>query len=437
MIIFLVILTTSLRCISLGDPYLGNFASYQCYSASIARHYVRENFSDIFNPKIDILVNGKPGLHMQYFPISSLVAALGQKFIGGSLEVWGRLQAILFSSLALLCIYGIARRLFTESIALTSALLWSVLPVSVIYGQSFMPEMAGLSFAVLSIWLALRQKCLLSALFAGIAIMTRMNTIYVLVPLLMLIPWRKWAYLAWGSLIPILWYGHTITQAKYNASVSHFWMLQGANQSFGPDFLLALGKYLVTVDFTPLGFILLFFGLKGLPKWIYGWGISVLVILCLMPQKVIDHNFYTLHLLPVGCMAIAKNFNSWKIPALILLSVIWWWNPVTKIDPGNKYVLEAARLVQEQVPKDDKIIASSGSSPCLLYYCDREGWDFMIKRPEEVPYVQKFRWRFEKNIDELLQAYKDAEKWKEQLKSEGAKWFTWAEQGGYGFVEMK
>src|SRR3989338_10434348 len=81
-----------------NKPLLGHFSSYQTVLAMIARNFIGHHFSNLLLPESSLLINGKHALHMIYYPFPSLLAALGAKFIGGGIDLWGRLQAVLFTA---------------------------------------------------------------------------------------------------------------------------------------------------------------------------------------------------------------------------------------------------------------------------------------------------------------------------------------------------
>jgi len=133
--------------VGIQRPFMGHYASYQgTVMASMARNMVRENFSNIFLPKTDVILQGQKSLHLNQYPFPSLLVAGAVKFVGGSYEFWGRFQAILFNLFSILLPFFIAQRLFGRAAALTSAIIFALSPLTVVYGQSFMSEPSSLFF---------------------------------------------------------------------------------------------------------------------------------------------------------------------------------------------------------------------------------------------------------------------------------------------------
>ncbi len=138
--IFLVIVVLSIQMAAIERPYLGHFSSYQLVMASMARNMVREDFTDLLLPKVDMLLNGKKALHLNQYPFPSVLAALGVRNFGGSFEFWGRVQAIFLNLLSALFLALIALRLFDKRTGLTAFFIYLLSPFTLIYGQCFMSE---------------------------------------------------------------------------------------------------------------------------------------------------------------------------------------------------------------------------------------------------------------------------------------------------------
>ncbi len=92
-------------------PLFGHFSSYQVLMGMMAKFMVWENFSHLLYPKLFYVLDGSPSLHLVNYPIASLLAALGHRLLGGSIDLWGRLQAVLSTQAATLLLYAAVRRL--------------------------------------------------------------------------------------------------------------------------------------------------------------------------------------------------------------------------------------------------------------------------------------------------------------------------------------
>ncbi len=465
-LIGILLLAAGLRAAALGQPYLGNFSSYQLISASMTRFMLREHFSGLLLPHVDFLIEGQPGLHLHYFPVASLIAALMSWALPLALEITGRLQAMFFSLGTVVLLYAIGTRLSDRRFGLIAALAYAVSPISVIYGQSFMNEAAGVFFVTLSLYAFLcspGQKkgfwILLGIVAAGLSLITRLNSFYVFLPMLFLWIYRdgdfrvrrifSWiALCAAACLLPLLWYGHTygVPLTNTHVYICMFPQLgrQAPGQGLNAEFFITFAKTLATLDFTPIGLALLFCGLFLAPwriksnAWVLAWFFGVLLSFLMIPQKIVDHNFYTLHLIPPGCLLIAAALQwlrlkipkalFWAVCAAALIACVGFaYGPVVRtVLPENREVLDTAALARAMIPPEAKIVAARGSANSLLYYCDRRGWDFMTQPPRQIPYAWHFRWRFldASEKERRAKAILDPVAWLEHLREQGAEYFV-------------
>ncbi|MFH1052993.1 MAG: glycosyltransferase family 39 protein [Candidatus Woesearchaeota archaeon] len=118
-------------------------------------------------------------------PIFHITAAGFYKVFGvfGIGELGMNLVSAIFGSLSLLLIYLIARKLFDEKIAFISLVFLSFIPIHLYYSALAHTEATLTFFVLLSIYLMLKNKVVASSIFAGIAILTKYNGLFV-VPVL-------------------------------------------------------------------------------------------------------------------------------------------------------------------------------------------------------------------------------------------------------------
>jgi len=134
----LVVLTIALRLPGITRPLLGNFATKNVVYGMIARNWA-EGRADLWRPTLDVLRGGQRSWHLVEFPVAAyLTGAIGR--LGGSLDVWGRLQAVAFSVGSVVLMFLFVHRRHGASAAGAAALAMALSPVSIIYGQSFMLE---------------------------------------------------------------------------------------------------------------------------------------------------------------------------------------------------------------------------------------------------------------------------------------------------------
>ncbi len=136
----IIFLSAAVKSILITAPYLGHFASYQVVLAMMADSFRENHFSNLLYPALFSMKAGKPALELIYYPWASLAAAAGQAVAGGSLEFWGRFQAIFFSSISVIPFFVIAKKFQGQGKALISSVLFVFAPMMLIYGRMFMNE---------------------------------------------------------------------------------------------------------------------------------------------------------------------------------------------------------------------------------------------------------------------------------------------------------
>jgi 4-amino-4-deoxy-L-arabinose transferase-like glycosyltransferase len=191
-IYFILFLACILRLYHIDFPVAGWHSWRQADTAAMARNFYENNFN-LFYPQIDWGGNTS-GVVESEFPIYSFaVAALYQIF--GFNDMWGRLLSVLFSLFTIYGLYLLIKKYISETVALWSAFIYAVIPLNIYYGRAFMPESAMLMCSVwgiyhFSLWLesSAKKYFVLSAVFITLAVLLKIPTLYIGLPLL---------YLAW------------------------------------------------------------------------------------------------------------------------------------------------------------------------------------------------------------------------------------------------
>jgi len=481
-IVLVLVFSALVRSLAITKPLLGNFSSYQTVWAMMARFMEREGFRDLLNVKVNVLVNGQPGLHLLSYPLASLVAALLHAIGGGSLDFWGRFQAVLFSVSSIPFFYLLMKHLWGERIARVSTFVFAFSPINVIYGQSFMNEACSIFFLLASLYLLIvgleserGGLLILSGWLMGIAILARLHMAHLYLPVgyLFFVRYgsrfplnRKFLIYFLSSLIlPLAWYGYAQTASLRYDHVYYDLSMQGnfvkrglTGHLFGSAFFQKSLDIVSRLNFTPLGlsfFMLGLFSSKAFPHrtFLYLWLASVLIYFVPLSDKVINENFFTLPLVPVGSVFVGMGFEaaregltrltsgpagkapaaSWVFFALafLLFSVRAFIHPLRSHPKGDENLLEVAQEVRQIVPPDKKLIAARGSAPDLLYYCDRNGWPFyMVQQKDFRPKYVVAKWDRLSPERRLAmdQARGEARLWLEFLRKEGADYFVASNQ---------
>ncbi|HEY6325859.1 MAG TPA: glycosyltransferase family 39 protein [Candidatus Cybelea sp.] len=159
-----VIIGLALRLHGIHNPLLDHPGWRQGDTAAIARNFARLQFY-ILRPQT--MYNGPPPnyveLELQIVPC--MAAALYQVF--GIHEIFGRLISVAFSVATVVSVGYFARWLFDDAIAgLLAAFFYAVVPGSVYYGRTFMPDAAMVFFLTAALYACARYLVEDERLFA-------------------------------------------------------------------------------------------------------------------------------------------------------------------------------------------------------------------------------------------------------------------------------
>jgi 4-amino-4-deoxy-L-arabinose transferase-like glycosyltransferase len=429
---------------------VGNFAQYQTGQGMMAHFFLLEGWHGWLYPKLYVLCNGKPSLVLLYYPVASAAAAIFQKVFGGSIGVWGRFQSVFFFSFAALFLFLLIRTLWNYRIAIISLIVFSLFPLTLIYGQSFQNEMAAVFFSTAFLYyyvLAVKRggwgyTLSASALFSAL-LLTRPNCAYLIIPALALLflkdftegrPFRHVVFqvftlFGFALILPVLWYWHIwcVSQTASNIYGTVFLQLS-SRASFLSSLILSPHYYKTIYDLmagivlTPLGFTMLILGLfvgrLDLRKsfLFYFWLFASLLPILLTPRKFIDHDFYWLHTLPPAALFIALAFNllvnalnahkkflvgfvSLFLVIAATISLRYSLHPAFQTSPQDARLLKMAEKVKFFTkPTVDRIVVQDTYN--LLYYADRLGW-VLPPLAETLPVSPYLHKNYGRNLDSI------------------------------------
>jgi hypothetical protein len=150
----IVVVGLALRLHGIHDPMLDHPGWRQGDTAAIARNFARLQFN-IMYPQT--MYNGAPPNYVELeLQIVPFIVATLYKVIGIH-EIFGRLVSVAFSLGTIVTIAYFARWLFASAIAgLVAAFVYAVLPGSIYYGRTFMPDAAMVFFLTASLYAAAR-----------------------------------------------------------------------------------------------------------------------------------------------------------------------------------------------------------------------------------------------------------------------------------------
>jgi hypothetical protein len=274
----------------------------------MARNFL-ENVYTFFYPRIDWGGNS-PGYVETEFPLYPFVVALTYA-VAGPADAIGRLVSIACSIVTIFALFSLVRRVLDERTALWSVGLYAFLPLNIFYGRAFMPESMMLMSSVTGIacfvsWVQERRMrhLLWSAVFVALAVLLKIPTLYLGIPLLylswvacgrrFLLEWRLWLFAACVLLPVALWYAHAHGIYLQSGLTFGIWMF-GTNKwgMIGPlltvkfyndvFFKSIAERHLTYAAFIPVAAGLFMQRTRPLERLFDWWLIGLLVYVALVP----------------------------------------------------------------------------------------------------------------------------------------------------------
>jgi 4-amino-4-deoxy-L-arabinose transferase-like glycosyltransferase len=416
-LLILLFIAVAIRLVNLNIPILEGTATRQIQTAMIAKNLYNNGFN-LFYPQVDFLGTG-PGYFVEEFPLLNFIAAVLYKLCGGVHEWIGRLISISFFAGSVIFLYNLTRRLFEERTALITIVIYSVSPLSLIYSRAFMPDFEMIFFFIgalyfMYLWsLGDKDKFFwLSAIFAMMAMLSKIQAFCICIPLLAMI-WqrqylsflfkaRSWAYLLIVLVPSILWYMHARhVHQIYSPTEDYVFQV---SYWFRPSLFIS-PKYLIKVFehgwmqmLTPVGFTLFLFGLflkdKSQQRIIlWAWLVGTVVYMIVFCTHMGDP-YYNLLFLPITSIFAARavvwiwqyasggiifsNNRFARIMGIVLLLILIgrYAAYAYTVPRGYRHIPVLAKTIKQMTDKNDLLITSLPDGHATHYYSERKGWSF-------------------------------------------------------------
>jgi hypothetical protein len=380
----------------------------QSDTAAVARNFLRFGI-DPLHPRYDDLSNiqsGKDnpqGWRMVEFPIYQVIGAAAKlSFPKIPLEVLLRLVTIAAVVGTTILLGLLVARFVDPFTGVLTSLLYAILPYSVYYGRTILPDPSMVFWAVFSLWLVSRGKStwwtVLAAIAGALALLSKPMAVFLLLPIGWLVL-RKYGWskrligelMLYGviSIIPLLLWRKWILQFPEGIPVST-WLLNGNGIRFkGAWFHWLFAVRLGDLILGFWGLILFGIGLVVSPSkkegWFFRWWIlGTLLYLIIFATGNVQHDYYQILIIPVVCIYAAKGLASLlrnNLAGIIVafLSVIAmlgfsWFTIRTYYWINRPEIVEAGKVADSILPKDAKVIAPYNGDTTFLYQTQRQGW---------------------------------------------------------------
>lgn len=386
-LILLFVFSVALRLWRIDAPVADWHSWRQSDTASVARNFLKFGF-DPLRPRFDDLSNipsgldNPRGMRMVEFPLYQLISAGLFKIFGGiSIETWLRLVTILVSSLT-----GLMLGLM---FGIPAALLYAILPYSIYYGRTILPDPFMVFWAVLAVYLLRipnNRYVILSAICASIALLVKPFAVFLLLPIPYLLV-KRFSFIrgfAYSiiSLLPLILWRKWIAQFPEGIP-AYTWLFNSNGIRFkGAWFHWLFAKRIGELILGYWGLIPLGLGIAKDKDWIARlWLAGALLYLIIVATGNVQHDYYQILLLPVITVYVAKGFVSlFRLSYLVSLITFFfmlafsWFTIRTYYWINHPEIVEAGRAADRLLPTDAKVIAPYNGDTTFLYQINRQGW---------------------------------------------------------------
>lgn len=430
---FLILISIKLRLYKVENPIADWHSWRQADTASVTRHFVKEKIN-LFQPIYDDLSNipsGKDnprGYRFVEFPVYNLLHTYVYKtlniFKSSTIEYSGRITSILLSCGTLIFIYLIASDLEGFGVGFVSALFFALMPFSIYYGRTILPESLLIFSGTASVclylkWISTEQKPInffylfFASFLAAIAFLIKPFVGIYFLPLFWYCLFSKkinskffgLATSLFIAIIPFVLWRWWMTRFPEGIPDSR-WLFNSNNIRFkGAFFYWIFAERIGKLFFGYWGLVFLFLGLvlkKPQTVFYLVWFFGSLFYLFLIATGNVTHDYYQVILLPLfSCLAGRGFFFLWseneKVYSLLarvfsivalLFSLAFSWYFVRDYFNVNRWeMVEAGKKAKEILPQNAKVIAPYGGDTSLLYQLERQGWPEVTSSIEDL--IQK------------------------------------------------
>ncbi len=414
----LILLSVVVRFIHIDATVIGWHSWRQADTAAMARNF-HDYGESVLYPRADW--GGGDYVETEFQAYTYLVAAIYN--VTGVHEAVGRVLSILFALAAIAGLYFLARRFYGESVALITATVYAVLPLTMYYGRAFMPESMMLSLIIWGFYYFDRWResaqwthAVAAWVLLTLAVLLKIPTLYIGLPLLFIASTYRgglpaalrsiWLWIFAAALVGVtaLWYSHAYSLFLQTGNTFGIWT--GSTNKWGAyDSLLTLKFYndilfksIAERHLTWPGMLLFIGGLfvrrDSRREWFAEWWLLAVIVYFLIVNKGNQvHEYYQLPFIPPAAMIIGRmlealrsnlsllaggmrrtmqGFAIFLIAALLLLSGMRY-SMLLKGENDNT-IIAFAEQARQIIPADAMVLDIGDGNPVMLYLLHRKGW---------------------------------------------------------------
>ncbi len=410
-----VIVTFFVRLQSISAPIADWHSWRQVDTSAVARNFLKYGI-DVTHPRYDDLSNiqsGKDnpeGWRMVEMPLYQATAVLALKVVPMvTVEMMLRLISIISVSLSVIWLGLILRSITDERTSLIGMFLYSILPFSIYYGRTILPDSFAVSWALFSLICLLQTKSnkwffwiILAGVSAAISVLVRPMAIFLLVPSVYFMSLhgsnkqKIISYILYGLILtlPLLWWRQWILQFPEGIAVSD-WLYNKAGIRFkGAWFYWIFAKRIGELimgywGLIPFGIGMVYFHNKKDSIVSSLWLVGGLAYVIIFAGGNVQHDYYQALLIPIFVWFLAKGISFLLKPTeglnttgsvvLVAISLVFswafsWYTIRTYFWINHPEIVEVGKKADELLPKHAKVIAPYNGDTTFLYQTKRSGW---------------------------------------------------------------
>jgi 4-amino-4-deoxy-L-arabinose transferase-like glycosyltransferase len=413
--LFLVLLLALLvRTVGIDATIIGTHEWRQADTAAIARNFHESGYRFLY-PQVD-WGGDSSGVVEMNLPLYPFLVAVLYGLLGVN-ESYGRLLSVLFSLIAVLYLFKLARDHTDEETAIWAALFLAILPLGVFFGRCFIPESLLLLSSVVGLYCFScwtreggRLHFVVSAAFISLACLVKLPALYLGGPILFLAARRYGTRVLWQPtiwcygvlvLLPVaLWYHHA-HQLFLETGLSFGIWGYGTGKWGNWDLVLGTDYWrrillnrLFQSHLTWPGALVFVVGLflrrRARREWLFDvWLLSLMIYVVIVGRGNYLHSYYQLPFLLPCVVFMGKVFGRHlggprrkAIPVGLMVALVGiaafsaarLERELGREAPDRSTGLTLARELTLVSDPGDRVVALTHGSPTVLYLAKRKGW---------------------------------------------------------------
>lgn len=418
-LVLVLILGFWLRTYKLNTPLADWHSWRQADTSAVTRDFVRHQNINWLYPTYDDLssvASGKEnpkGLRFVEFPLYNAASAIMKFAVAElSIEEAGRVTTIFSSLFSTLFIFLICREILSRRIAYLAVLSFTLLPYSIYYGRTILPDPSMVAAALGSVWFALlfaktskKRHYLISLVLAAASLLIKPFAVFLLLPIgyIWLVTFwddkpklTRLLLLSLLAALPLLLWRLWISQFPEGIPANQ-WLLNGDGIRFkGAFWYWLFADRLGRLILGYWGLVLLAFGLvrKGVGKYSLFpliFLLSSFAYLFVFATGNVRHDYYQILIVPslaiflgLGLDALLKG--NWQSKLLAIVASLFalgfgWYFVRDYYNINHPEIVAAGKKLQEVADQHERalVIAPYDGDTAFLYQTNHKGWPLVEK----------------------------------------------------------